>query len=414
MKRFLPFFLLSVILFSSFNTVSAEEYPAQSMLTAYPEKVAQNVIDYMESLPTDEIVTVWIFLSSPSTEEIEAIVRERVSEGFAPQEYYEARLKVVASIINEIIDPFVNNYLDDSCRILYKGRFAAMLAIEAPKTTILELEENDLIDDISLYNDADIWQDNDTNVTNLNQAIYIAEAISLGEDKDFTNDSLIVLKLALDAAKTVRDDPDTTQAEIDKAASDLTAAIDALEVIPNDPSEPFRFDDVKDDKAFYFTPVYWAVDKKITKGTSEKLFSPDAGCTRGQVVTFLWRAAGEPEPTKAENPFKDVKETDYFYKAVLWAVEKGITKGTSADKFSPEKTCTRAQIVTFLYRAEGTPEIARKSKPFHDVDEGQYYADAVAWAVENGVTTGKSADTFAPNATCTRGEIVTFLYRAAD
>ena len=176
---------------------------------------------------------------------------------------------------------------------------------------------------------------------------------------------------------------------------------------------PFRFDDVKDDKAFYFAPVYWAVDKKITKGTSEKLFSPNDGCTRAQVVTFLWRAAGEPEPTKAENPFKDVKETDYFYKAVLWAVENGITKGTSADKFSPDATCTRAQIVTFLYRAEGTPEIAKKSKPFHDVDEGQYYADAVAWAVENGVTTGKSADTFAPEATCTRGEIVTFLYRSS-
>ena len=176
--------------------------------------------------------------------------------------------------------------------------------------------------------------------------------------------------------------------------------------------EPFRFDDVRDDKAFYFAPVYWAVEQKITKGTSEKLFSPDDGCTRGQVVTFLWRAAGEPEPTKTENPFKDVKETDFFYKAVLWAVEKGISKGTSADKFSPDATCTRAQIVTFLYRAEGTPEIAKKSKPFHDVDEGRYYADAVAWAVENGVTTGKSADTFAPEATCTRAEVVTFLYRS--
>ena len=176
--------------------------------------------------------------------------------------------------------------------------------------------------------------------------------------------------------------------------------------------EPFRFDDVKDDKAFYFEPVYWAVEKGVTKGTSEKLFSPNEGCTRGQVVTFLWRAAGEPEPAGTKNPFRDIKETDYFYKAVAWAVEKGITKGISADKFSPDATCTRAQIVTFLYRAEGTPEIAKKSKPFHDVGEGQYYADAVAWAVENGVTTGKSADTFAPEATCTRAEVVTFLYRS--
>ena len=184
----------------------------------------------------------------------------------------------------------------------------------------------------------------------------------------------------------------------------------------DDPVEPdpFRFDDVKDDKQFYYEPVYWAVEQKITKGTSEKLFSPDAGCTRGQVVTFLWRAAGEPEPTKAENPFKDVKETDYFYKGVLWAVEKGITKGTSADKFSPDATCTRAQIVTFLYRAAGEPELTEKANPFKDIAEGQYYADAVLWAVEKGVTRGRSADAFAPNATCTRGEIVTFLYRAAE
>ena len=176
--------------------------------------------------------------------------------------------------------------------------------------------------------------------------------------------------------------------------------------------DPFRFDDVKDGEQFYFAPVYWAVDQKITTGTSEKLFSPEDDCTRAQVVTFLWRAAGEPERAGTESPFRDVRETDYFCKAVAWAVEKGITRGTSADKFSPDATCTRAQIVTFLYRAEGTPEIAKKSKPFHDIDEGQYYADAVAWAVENGVTTGKSADTFAPEATCTRAEIVTFLYRA--
>ena len=176
--------------------------------------------------------------------------------------------------------------------------------------------------------------------------------------------------------------------------------------------DPFRFDDVKDDAQFYYAPVYWAVEQKITKGTSEKLFSPNDSCTRAQVVTFLWRAAGEPEPAETVNPFKDVDADAYYCKAVLWAVEKGVTKGTSADKFSPEKTCTRAQIVTFLYRANGTPEISRKSRPFTDVNAAQYYADAVAWAVENGVTKGMSDTAFAPDATCTRGQIVTFLYRA--
>ena len=172
--------------------------------------------------------------------------------------------------------------------------------------------------------------------------------------------------------------------------------------------DPFRFDDMKDDKQFYFEPVYWAVEKGVTKGTSEKLFSPNDSCTRAQVVTFLWRAAGEPEPAETVNPFQDA----YYSKAVLWAVEKGITKGTSADAFSPEATCTRAQIVTFLYRSAGSPELAKKEDPFKDVAEGEYYADAVAWAVENGITTGKSPETFAPEATCTRAEVVTFLYRA--
>ncbi|MBR4132480.1 MAG: S-layer homology domain-containing protein [Oscillospiraceae bacterium] len=189
---------------------------------------------------------------------------------------------------------------------------------------------------------------------------------------------------------------------------DAVASNDAASLVV-----PFRFDDVKDDTQFYYAPVYWAVEQKITKGTSGKLFSPNDSCTRAQVVTFLWRAAGEPEPAETVNPFQDVKADAYYYKAVLWAVEKGITKGTSAGAFSPEATCTRAQIVTFLYRADGAPEVSRKSKPFADVADGQYYADAVAWAVESGVTTGKSPDTFAPNATCTRAEVVTFLYRAS-
>ena len=116
------------------------------------------------------------------------------------------------------------------------------------------------------------------------------------------------------------------------------------------PGETFRFDDVQDASQYYYDPVYWAVDEGITTGTSTTTFSPGAGCTRAQVVTFLWRAAGKPEPTKTDNPFTDVKADAYYYKAVLWAVEKGITTGTSPDKFSPNSTCTRAQIVTFLYR----------------------------------------------------------------
>ena len=177
------------------------------------------------------------------------------------------------------------------------------------------------------------------------------------------------------------------------------------------PDSPFV--DVKKDD-YFFDAVIWAVghDPVITKGTDETHFSPNASCTRAQAVTFLWRAAGSPEPKATDNPFDDVKETDYFYKAVLWAVEEGITKGTGAAAFSPNSTCTRGQIVTFLHRAQGSPEPGTTDNPFGDVTEADYYYSAVLWAVGNDITKGTSATAFSPNSTCTRGQIVTFLYRA--
>ena len=157
--------------------------------------------------------------------------------------------------------------------------------------------------------------------------------------------------------------------------------------------------------------IDWAIVNKITAGTSAATFSPNTGCTRAQVVTFLWRAAGEPEPTTNNNPFSDVKERTYYYKAVLWAVEKKVTAGTSATTFSPDTTCTRAQIVTFLWRYEGEPAATTTANPFADVKAGAYYEKAVLWAAETGVTAGTSATTFSPGNTCTRAQVVTFLYR---
>ena len=173
---------------------------------------------------------------------------------------------------------------------------------------------------------------------------------------------------------------------------------------------PNPFTDVKATDYFY-DAVLWAVKNEVTNGTSATTFSPADTCTRGQIVTFLWRAKGSPEPTLTENPFKDVKETDYFYKAVLWAVEKEITKGVAADSFAPDAGCTRGQVVTFLWRAEGQPAPEKTENPFKDVKEGEFYYDAVLWAVEKEITKGTAADAFSPAATCTRGQIVTFLYR---
>ena len=153
------------------------------------------------------------------------------------------------------------------------------------------------------------------------------------------------------------------------------------------------------------------MEQKITSGTSATTFSPDASCTRAQMVTFLWRAAGSPKVENGKNPFVDVKADAYYYDAVLWAVEKGVTSGTSATTFSPDATVTRGQTVTFLYRANGSP--AANGASFSDVAADEYYANAVAWAVRSGITTGTGNGKFSPSADCTRGQIVTFLYRCS-
>ena len=170
------------------------------------------------------------------------------------------------------------------------------------------------------------------------------------------------------------------------------------------------FRDVKQSD-YYYDAVKWAVEKGITEGTSTETFSPHASCTRAQTVTFLWRAAGSPEPTGTVNPFSDLSPNAYYYKAVLWAVENGITQGTSTDTFSPDATVTRGQTVTFLHRAAGAPSHGGNAA-FLDISDNDYYSDAVAWAEQNGITSGTGNGKFAPNAVCTRAQIVTLLYRA--
>ena len=162
--------------------------------------------------------------------------------------------------------------------------------------------------------------------------------------------------------------------------------------------------------AYYRDAVLWAAENRITGGTDATHFSPNAICTRAQAVTFLWRAAGSPAPKSSVMPFADVAASAYYYDAVLWAAENGITGGTSATTFSPNANCTRAQIITFLWRSQKCPA-ADTVNPFTDVAADSYYANAVLWAAENGITGGTTATTFTPNNNCTRAQIVTFLYR---
>lgn len=178
-----------------------------------------------------------------------------------------------------------------------------------------------------------------------------------------------------------------------------------------EPPVSSKFTDVPAD-AYYADPVAWAVKNGVTTGMTETTFAPENNCTRAQAVTFLWRAAGKPEPESASNPFIDVvdsQNTNWYYKAVLWAIEQGITTGTTAATFSPDEPCNRAQIVTFLYRHAGKP--AANGGTFSDVTADQYYYQAVQWATANEITNGMGDGKFAPETDCSRGHIVTFLYR---
>ena len=401
---------------SGFGTLVPVIPSAEPGEQVVPEKIDSRLQREMDAAEDDEIIRILLWLNAPTNAEIDATVPppEDPSDPEQREAFILAAYRAREDTKLGIMESFVQNHMKGTNELLAPGTTKGpYLLIATTKSRILSFTALDEVKRIDQYGIPVFTADEDP------------PKVPTGEpEPPCEHDYQAVV-----TAPTCTEAGFTTYAcancgdeyigdEVPALGHDFKDGV-CTRCGAKDPDyeepvvEPFRFDDVKDDKAFYYEPVYWAVEQKITKGTSEKLFSPDDGCTRAQVVTFLWRAAGEPEPDGTENPFKDVKESDYFYKAVLWAVEKGVTKGTSADKYSPEKTCTRGEIVTFLYRAEGAPEIAKKSKPFADVADGQYYADAVAWAVENGVTTGKSADTFAPDATCTRGEIVTFLFRAA-
>ena len=181
----------------------------------------------------------------------------------------------------------------------------------------------------------------------------------------------------------------------------------------------FRFEEIPSktgfadvaDAAGVADAVAWAVARSVTNGTTPYYFRPDATCTRAQAATFLWRAYGKTEPANAESDFADVAAAPYYSKAVAWAVEQGIARGVDSEHFAPNSACTRGQVVTFLWRAAGKPEPAGGQPPFTDVSSDAYYAKAVAWAVEKGITKGTSAGKFSPDSPCTRGQIVTFLYR---
>ena len=205
-------------------------------------------------------------------------------------------------------------------------------------------------------------------------------------------------------ARAMAENPLATVSEVAAAEEALRQALEQAVI-------ELPFTDVAQN-AYYYDAVAWAVHKGVTSGTSATTFCPNNKCTRAQVVTFLWRAAGSPEPKSTESPFADVTASDWFYKSVLWAKENSITAGVSDTHFGSNESCTRAQVVTFLYSAFGKPDIGGIDNPFSDVPANAWYAAPVLWAVKNGITSGIGGGLFGTSAVCSRAQIVTFLYQA--
>ena len=213
---------------------------------------------------------------------------------------------------------------------------------------------------------------------------------------------------ATDPVEPVPADSEDPTEPVEPVPADGEDPTEPVEPVPASDSE--QFVDVPKDSWFH-DPVYWAVDKGITDGIDDYHFSPDTTCTRAQMVTFLWRAAGQPAPSSTSTYFVDVDTSLYYADAVLWAVDKGITDGTDDTHFSPNDTVTRGQCVTFLWRYAEQPAPTSTENPFNDVTEKDYFYAPVLWAVEKGITDGTSDTTFSPKNDCLRSQVVTFLYR---
>ena len=239
--------------------------------------------------------------------------------------------------------------------------------------------------------------------------------VTLPVPEGWNADDILVFYVADDGTVT---DMDATPSVDGNTVTFTTTHFSAYVMAQKDQPYPFEDVNIEGSHKPYADAILWAADEAITTGYGDGSFRPDNPCTRAQVVTFLWRAAGSPEPERTENPFADVSHDGSlkpYYKAILWAVEQGITSGVTKTQFAPNSPCTRAQFVTFLWRYEGKPDSSGSIGGFKDADTiAAPYQSAVAWAVEEGVTTGYGDSTFRPNNACTRAQVVTFLYRAMN
>ena len=306
-----------------------------------------------------------------------------------PTELKGIREENAAGILNNAAEPMSASQVKD--KLVYVDVTLPNAGTNADLTVTFDPAKMELTE-VSGKTTAFAWNAEEGKVT-----LSLAEANTIESGK-------IVARLTFKAL----DEGNTTVSVVTEVLGSEASGHEELVSVKLPSMNPFT--DVIEGK-FYYDSVLWAVKKGITNGVTETTFAPENECTRGHVVTFLWRAAGSPEPKSTNHPFTDVEEGKFYYKAMLWAVENGITTGMTSTTFAPNAECTRGQVVTFLWRAMGKPEPQNTDHPFTDVAEGKFYYKAMLWAVENEITKGMTATTFAPDNICNRGQVVTFLYR---
>ncbi len=320
------------------------------------------------------------------------VAAERINFlGYDPVEVDKTALKAAIEKAGEITD--VTIYVD-STEKAFTDALAAALAVDADENATQNAVEKATAELTAAQEALAMPADNSAL-----KALVEANKEKVAEE--YTENTWEAFDEAMKAAEALLE-VDVTEEELAEAAEVLQGAVDGLVKL---------FDDVLDPEQYYYDPVYWAAENGITNGVTPTLFKPDDPCTRGQIVTFIWRALGEPGTEVTETEFTDVDAGQFYYNSMLWAVGAGVVTGRTETTFAPDASCKRGEIVTMLWRAKGKPETTVTEHTFTDVEEGQYYYDPMLWAVENNITTGKTATTFAPDATITRAETVTFLSR---
>ena len=390
------------------------------ILTFKTKEDAGDVISAIEALLKESVdAASWTASTKADYENAKATAQSAVSNEYISRAMAESILNTLSSAIEngkvrytsdalaKAVEEAVSNengtYTDASYRKYADVLTDVQKALENADE-LTEEEGNALYEELCAAKDALVYSK-----VNGQLAQLLVEEIEALDENDYTEEQWAAIQDAKEAIEAkLAEEADGSKVNPDEYAELIKAAEKAIAGEVDVVTNPFT--DINDTQ-YYYDPILWAVGKNITQGTSDTTFSPEVMCTRGQVVTFLWRAAGEPEPTVTANKFTDVKESDYYYKAILWAVEKGITDGTGDTTFSPEDFCTRGQGVTFLYRYAEQPDIANKENKFTDITTADYYYNPILWAVEKGITDGTGDTTFSPKDMCTRGQVVTFLYR---